>query len=114
MSDKTWFDSKMIEALESDRDRLAAELAKSKRQIEILEAAVDWKNHVNEAMVSNLKSVRDDLAAAVEVLRKIAAPISCGCKPCTGDCTSESAAKIILEEIQSESRAFLARMEVRP
>ena len=80
-----------VSSVIEERDALRAEVVELKRQIEILEAAVDWKNHANEAMVSNLKSVRadverlekwndihqkhvaslqSDLAAAVELLRE--------------------------------------------
>jgi len=60
-----------IATIRASLEQADTELAEAKRQIEILEAAVDWGNHANEAMTHNLKKERADLAAAVEVLRKI-------------------------------------------
>lgn len=42
--------------------KIEDELAEDRRQIEILGAAVDWKDKANEAMIHNLETVRSDLA----------------------------------------------------
>lgn len=42
------------------------------------------------------------------VLKRIAAPHSCGCVPCVGDCTSKESLEITLAEIRDIARAAIA------
>ena len=49
--------------------------------------------------------------ALVKLVTKIAQPISCGCNPCTGDCVSQNALQIYLDEIKAECKAALAEVK---
>jgi hypothetical protein len=49
--------------------------------------------------------------ALVEALRVIAAPLSCGCKPCVGQCRSQDALEIVNDEMRGIARAALSAIE---
>ncbi len=48
-----------------------------------------------------------EIARLREYLRRIAAPIECGCVPCTGQCRGTEAKAIYFEEAQDMARAAL-------
>ena len=43
------------------------------------------------------------------VLERIARPLDCGCVPCTGQCRSQEALSIIIEEMQDDARDAIAK-----
>ena len=98
----------MYEGMMAERDGLEAELAKCQQVAtpigfgEILQSALDERD--------NLRSRH---AALVKLVTKIAQPISCGCNPCTGDCVSQNALQIYLDEIKAECKAALAEVKGR-
>jgi hypothetical protein len=55
----------------------------------------------NDALLARNKKL-------TEVLQRIARPLSCGCNPCVGQCTSQQALRITVDEMQELSRAALA------
>jgi hypothetical protein len=48
-----------------------------------------------------------EIARLRAVLKKIANPLSCGCRPCTGQCCSHEALRITVEEMRSAAHAAL-------
>jgi hypothetical protein len=78
--------------LEAERDRLKAEIERQKR--------LDLSGECDR--------LRARHAALVKLVTKIAQPISCGCNPCTGDCVSQNALQIYLDEIKAECKDALA------
>lgn len=56
-------------------------------------------------MKTNLECAAPALLAALE---RIARPHDCGCKPCTGDCVSQTALQITVDEIRDLARAAIA------
>ena len=81
--------------LEDERDRLKGEL--------------EYQKTIEEQMDVINEGLRSRHAALVKLVTKIAQPISCGCNPCTGDCVSQNALQIYLDEIKAECKAALAK-----
>ncbi|MCF3478937.1 hypothetical protein GUV60_02540 [Stenotrophomonas maltophilia] len=64
--------------------------------------------HWNEGQEANRRLI----AAApdlLEALERIARPHDCGCVPCTGQCRSQIALEIAVEEMQELARAAIAK-----
>lgn len=70
---------------------------------DLLELAGSLFKHLNIA--ADIECEREELK---DVLEKIAAPHACGCKPCTGQCLSQDAMRIDLDEIRDMARAAIA------
>lgn len=49
------------------------------------------------ALRREVVELRAFIGTLLQTLRDIAAPLDCGCKPCTGDCRSQPALEIELE-----------------
>jgi hypothetical protein len=97
--------------LPTTHDALAQQLAA--RQKTVGQQHDDLNRYAHELADSKATITRleSQLADAVGLLRRIASGPSCGCKPCTGDCTSKLSLEIILDEIRDEARAFLSPAE---
>jgi hypothetical protein len=66
--------------------------------------------YLNDCLASALK-VAD---ARYDALHKIAAPRSCGCRPCTGQCSSRDALLIEIEALQEIATSALAAPPAPP
>jgi predicted RNase H-like nuclease (RuvC/YqgF family) len=102
------------ERLEAERDewkkRCEEEGAIDKhREMYKVALAVSGRSNILETELVELRARHE---ALVKLVTKIAQPISCGCNPCTGDCVSQNALQIYLDEIKAECKAALA--EVKP
>lgn len=62
---------------------------------------------IEDAAVT-IKSLREKLAVACEAFQKIAAPLNCGCNPCTSSCRSGDALQYEIEARQDIANAMLA------
>jgi hypothetical protein len=87
-----------------------------------LECAASYKNEASlwheqalkEAnrvgwLEAGLKEVRATVDDLLKALARIAAPLDCGCVPCCGQCRSQYALEIELEERQDIARAAIAK-----
>jgi len=93
-----------VRELEAERDRLI-------ENISTLLAQRKEAQHKSIAAMMEVAELRARHAALVKLVTKIAQPISCGCNPCTGDCVSQNALQIYLDEIKAECKAALAEVK---
>jgi len=90
----------MYEGMMAERDGLDADLFEARQAI-LTEGQI----------MMRLENEVARHAALVKLVTKIAQPISCGCNPCTGDCVSQNALQIYLDEIKAECKAALAEVK---
>jgi hypothetical protein len=63
-----------------------------------------------EAAESKLAAQAGMIEEAKEVLERLGRSRDCGCRPCTGQCTSNEALLIEAEEMRDTARALLSRL----
>lgn len=92
----------------------------SNEQVQALNEKHGWFKHgdaqsdvsrafANDAVAAyeRVRAAAPDLLAALE---RIASPHDCGCVPCTGQCRSQIALEIAVEEMQGLARAAIAKV----
>jgi hypothetical protein len=70
---------------------------------------MEWIAHAPVRLVTWLTwgRARPDPAKVRKALERIAAPMDCGCYPCTGQCRGPEAMRIWFEEAQERAREAL-------
>ncbi len=66
----------------------------------------DWMDGPQPEANAKLFAAAPDL---LKTLERIARPHDCGCVPCTGSCTSETALQITVDEIRELARSAIGR-----
>jgi hypothetical protein len=95
-------------------DRLTAEIESLKSDILGITTYAGKQNNALQARVAELEKERAEEAEADvrglrRLLKDIAAPYDCGCKPCTGQCRSREALEITIDAFRDEAVEALAR-----
>lgn len=91
----------------------------SNEQVQTLNERHGWFKHgdaqsdVSRAFANDAVEAHERVRAAapdlLKALERIARPHDCGCVPCTGQCRSQIALEITVEEMQALARAVIAK-----
>jgi hypothetical protein len=70
-----------------------------------------WQCDLCESKFAPVAALKSQVQQLREALNRIACGHACGCVPCTGQCESQEALKIILQEIRDVATSALAATE---
>lgn len=96
----TDFDAERALRLEAER-----QVGELREQLASYEAGF-WSRMAAKSGIEN-RALQSKLDTTMAFIRRVAAPHSCGCVPCTGDCTSKLSLEIIIDEMRGDAQALL-------
>lgn len=85
----------------------AAALTALQADLEAAQYALGHEIRIKCDAIKSFRAAEASLAEALEALKRIAAPPSCGCVPCVGQCRSREALEVTLDGIRDEATAAL-------